>query len=461
MRLLQITLLVISILVILPGEIINAYGTNGPGSAPESEPLRISYREALEYAVEHSTEMRTARIDVDIAGRNQWEITASGLPQIDASTNYQYNFRIPTQLVPAEFFGGEPGEFVEVQFGTKQNLIASATVSQLVFDGSYIVGLRAARIYRELTLHTLQRSELEVRNRVSETYFVVLLSRDNLSIVRDNLANMEQTLYETREIYEAGFTDQINLDQLRLSVSNMQNRVQNMERQYEISKNLLKFQIGYDIDNDIELTDSLEELFNRMLIEADTGPDDDFDYEEHIDYKVMLSRQIMDYMAFRRQQSFFLPSLTASYTWQQMAMRDEFNFTDRSRPWYPSSFLAVTLNIPIFSSGLRSARVQEARLELHKSELATHQVSQSLKLQIAEARSRFSNAREQYDSERENLLLAEKILRQTKIMHREGMATSLELTQASNQLLETQSNYYNAMFEFINAKNDLDKARGI
>jgi outer membrane protein len=142
-------------------------------------------------------------------------------------------------------------------------------------------------------------------------------------------------------------------------------------------------------------------------------------------------------------------------------MRDEFNFTSMSRPWYPSSFLAVTLNIPIFSSGLRSARVQEARLELHKSELATHQVSQSLKLQIARARSQFRNAREQYESETENLELARKILSQTTIMHREGMATSLELTQASNQLLETQSNYYNAMFEFINAKNDLDKARGI
>jgi outer membrane protein len=459
MTLLQYKSIMIILLVLMPAGIkSNTGGSSGTGNA---EPLRLSLREAIEYAMQHGTDMQTARLDMEIAGSNQWEITASGLPQIDASANYQYNFRIPTQLVPAEFFGGQPGEFVEVQFGTEQNLIASATVSQLIFDGSYIVGLRAARIYRELSRRILERSELDVMNQVSETYFIVLLSRDNLSIVRNNLANMKQTLYETREIYEAGFTDQINLDQLRLSVSNMQNRMLNMERQYEISKNLLKFQIGYNIDHDIELTDSLEELFNRMMIEADADVDDDFDYKEHIDYKVMLSRQTMDYMALRRQQSFYLPSLTASYSYQQMAMRDEFNFTSMSRPWYPSSFLAVTLNIPIFSSGLRSARVQEARLELQKSELATHQVSQSLKLQIARARSQFRNAREQYQSETENLELARKILSQTTIMHREGMATSLELTQASNQLLETQSNYYNAMFEFINAKNDLDKARGI
>ena len=460
MRILQFKLLVTFLLLII-SPAIKTFGTDNPGKSRENEPLRISYREALEYALEHSTEMQSAKINVEIAASNLWEITASGLPQFDASANYQYNFRIPTQLVPAEFFGGEPGEFMEIQFGTEQNLTASATVSQLIFDGSYIVGLRAAQIYRELTRHTLERSELDVRNQVSETYFIVLLSRDNLSIVKQNLSSLEQNLAETKEIMKAGFTDPINVDQLRLSVSTMNNRVRNMERQYEISKNLLKFQIGYDIDREIELTDSLDQLFNRMLIESDIDLEDDFDYADHIDYRVMLSRQTMDFMNLRRQQSFFLPSLTASYTYQQMAMRNQFDFTDTSRPWFPSSFLAVTLNIPIFSSGLRSARVQEARLELHKSELATEQVSESLKLQIAEAITQFLNAREQYESERDNLELAEKILRRTTIMHREGMATSLELTQANDQLLTTQTNYYNAMFEFINSKNDLDKARGL
>ncbi|MFO7924551.1 MAG: TolC family protein [Bacteroidales bacterium] len=423
--------------------------------------MRISYQEALQYALDHSTEMQSARIDVEIAASNLWEVTASGLPQFDASANYQYNFRLQTQLVPAEFFGGEPGEFVEVQFGTEQNLTATATVSQLIFDGSYIVGLRAARIYRELTRQTLERSELDVRNQVSETYFIVLLSRDNLSIVKQNLSNLKQNLAETEEIMKAGFTDPINVDQLRLSVSNMQNRLQNMERQYENSKNLLKFQIGYDLEKEIELTDSLDQLFNRMLVDTGTEIEEGFDHEDHIDYRISLSRQTMDFMNLRRQQSFYLPSLTSSYTYQQMAMRNQFNFTDRSEPWFPSSFIALTLNIPIFSSGLRSAKVQEAKLELQKSELATGQLSESLKLQIAEARSRYRNARDQYESEKANLDLAEKILRQTNIMHKEGMSTSLELTQANNQLLTTRTNYYNAMFEFINAKNDLDKARGL
>ncbi|MFP4366701.1 MAG: TolC family protein, partial [Bacteroidales bacterium] len=259
-----------------------AFELNDFDQPDESGPLKISYQEALDYALKHSTEMQSARIDVEIAASNLWEVTASGLPQFDASANYQYNFRIQTQLVPAEFFGGEPGEFVEVQFGTEQNLTASATVSQLIFDGSYIVGLRAARIYRELTRQTLERSELDVRNQVSETYFIVLLSRDNLSIVKQNLSNLEQNLAETEEIMKAGFTDPINVDQLRLSVSNMQNRLQTMERQYENSKDLLKFQIGYDLEKEIELTDSLDQLFNRMLVDTGTEIEEDFDHEDHI-----------------------------------------------------------------------------------------------------------------------------------------------------------------------------------
>jgi outer membrane protein len=428
-------------------------------SEPDTLPFEVSLQEALDYAVEHSITMQTARADFEIAGRQIKEITATGLPQIDASLGYQYFLNIPTSLVPAEFFGGEPGEFAEIQFGTEQSMSASATVSQLLFDGSYIIGLRAARVYRDLARQNIDRSELEIRNQVAETYFIVLLSRDNLSITRKNLLNLEQTLDETKKIQEAGFTDAINVDQLRLSVSNLNNRITNLERQYELSMYLLKFQIGLDLNRDIVLTDSLSGLFEKMLLEADIN--EEFNPEDHIDYKVTLSQQNMSYMSLRRQQSFYLPTLTASFTHQEMAMRNQFDFTNFSRPWFPSSFVAVNLNIPIFSSGLRSSRVQQAKLELSKSEMATEEVTRSLNVQIKEAISQYRTSMERYQDEKENLELAERILSRTTIMHSEGMASSLELTQANEQFLTTQANYYNAMFEFITSKNNLDKARGL
>ncbi len=438
---------------------INAGITGRAPSQLPNDTMRISLRQAVDYAVEHSTMMNTAKTDVEIAGRRIREITASGLPQIDASAGYQYFFEIPTSLVPAEFFGGQPGEFAEIQFGTEQTVNVSATVSQMIFDGSYIVGLRAARIYRDLALQNKERSELEVRNQVSATYFLVLLSRDNISILRQNLENIRQSLAETEKIMEAGFTDPINVDQLRLSVSNMRNNLTKLERQYELSLNLLKYQIGVDIDRKIEPADSLHTLFGKIMLEAD--PDEEFLYKDHIDYRIMRSRRDMDYMALRREQSFSLPSLTASYTYQEMAMRNDFNFTDMSKPWFPTSFVAINLSVPIFSSGLRSARIQQARLELSKTEMETSQVSESLRMQITEARLQFRTAMEQYLTEKENMELAERILKRTTIMHKEGMASSMELTQANDQMLATRANYYNAMFEFITARNNLDKARGL
>jgi outer membrane protein len=422
-------------------------------------PFELSLQEAIEYASDHNTAMKSARADYEIARRRIREITATGLPQIDGSVGYQYYFNIPTSLVPAEFFGGEPGEFAEIRFGTEQNVSAALTVSQLIFDGSYIVGLRAARIYRELAGQNVERSELEVRNQVSETYFLVLLSRDNLTIMRSNLANMEQTLDETEKTLEAGFTDPINVDQLKLSVSNLKNRLTTLERQHELSMDLLKFQIGLDMKRKISLTDSLAGLFDKIFMEADISGE--FDYADHIDYKILLSQQNMNLMGLRREQSFSLPRLTASFTHQEMAMRNQFNFTDASHPWFPSSFVSVNLSVPIFSSGLRTSRIQQARLELTKSELATEEVSQSLQLQINQAMTQFNNAMDSYLAEKENMELAERILRRTTIMHTEGLASSLELTQANEQMLATRANYYNAMFEFITAKNNLDMARGI
>jgi outer membrane protein len=421
--------------------------------------LQLSLKEAQQFALEHSTKMKTALADLKIAEKQIWEITATGLPQVDASVGYQYYFNIPTSLVPAEFFGGQPGEFAEIQFGIEQNLNASATVSQLIFDGSYIVGLRAARIYKELASQSMTRSEIEIRNQLTESYLLVLLARENLTIVDKNLTNMERTLAETEEIFKAGFTDPINVDQLRLAVANMKNTISNLQRQHRVTQNLLRFQLGVDIDSPIELTDSLEGLFETISLEAaDVGS---FDHENHIELKIMLSQQTMDFMAMRRQQSFNLPRLSASYTYQQMAMRNQFNFFESDKPWFPTSFVAVSLNIPVFSSGYRASKVQQAKLQLEKSKLATDQVSQSLKLQMQQAVADFETALEKHSSEKENLSLAQRILKRTTIMHKEGLATSLELTQASEQLLTTQANYLNAMFELLNAKNNIEKARGL
>jgi len=276
--------------------------------------------------------------------------------------------------------------------------------------------------------------------------------------MQENLVNLEKTLFETQKTFEAGFTDAINVDQLKLTVANLKNRITSMERQKDLSLNMLKFQIGLDVEHPLVLTDELENLFRN--ISPDISGLNDFNPESHIDFLIMQSQETMQLMTLRREWSFYLPNLSAFYTRQENAYRNEFNFFQGGQSWYPTSIIGLSLNIPIFSSGLRRSRVQQARLELEKARNNTRQIEQSLRLQKQEAYSGMQTAMEQYSSEKENLELAERILSRTRIMFREGLASSLELTQASDQFLSTQSNYINAMFELLNAKNKLDKALG-
>ena len=420
--------------------------------------LSLSLEEARHHAVEHSYAMRRARKDLDIAEKQIWETTAAGLPQINASVGYNYYLDIPTSLVPAEFFGGQPGEFREIQFGTEQNITATASVEQLIFDGQYIVGLRASRIYRDLAGQTLERSGLEVKNAVTETYFLVLLARQHLEIAGQNLRNMEMQLKETRELLKEGFTDPINVDQLQLTVSNLENRISSLKRQEDVTTNLLKLQLGVEMEKQLRLTDVLEDLHQELM--DDLSFLADFAPGQHIAYRMTQSQEEMNRMVMRREQSAYLPSLSASFTRQEMAMRDEFNFFDGDQSWFPSTYFAVNLNIPIFSSGMRSSRVAQARLELEKARISKEETFQLLNMQMQEAMEDFNTAREQYQTAQENLDLARRIFDRTSIMFREGMASSLELTQANDQLISTQANYYHALFEVLNARNNIEKAIG-
>lgn len=426
--------------------------------AAATSPVKLSLREAQQLAVDYSFEMRTARADLQIAERQIWETTAAGLPQVSASVGYNYFLDIPTSLIPAEFFGGEPGEFTEIQFGTQHNMTATASVEQLIFDGQYIVGLRAARIYRDLAEQSLQKSMLEVRKTVKETYYLALLATENLQIVRQNLQVMEKWLWETERMLEAGVTDPINVDQLQLSVSNIRNGISSLERQRLLTMNLLKYQLGLDLQTQIELTDGFESLFEKALSEM--AVIESLNKDQHIDYQLAGSREALSLMVLRREQSSYLPSLSASFIRQEMAMRDGFNFFDSSKSWFPATYFAVNLNIPIFSSGMRSSQVQQARLELEKSRIAREQISKALELEMQEALANLDTAQEQYLNEKSSLELASRILTRTNIMFREGMASSLELTQANDQLLTSQSNYLSAMFEVLNAQNQLEKALG-
>jgi outer membrane protein TolC len=428
-------------------------------SAEEDKVLHLSLKEVQELAVKHSAVTENARLDVASAKKKIWETTTTGLPRISAQVSYRNNLQLATTLIPAEFIDpdAEPGTFIGIKFGTQHNATAEITVNQLIFNGSYIVALQASKVYLRLSQEGLIKSEIEVKETVTNTYYLILLAEDSRKTLVSNLENVRKTLFETKELYKAGFAEDTDADQLQLTVTEMENAVKSMDRQIKVTYNLLKFQMGIDLDREVHLTETLEDILNRIdSKELLTGA---FNLTGHIDYRMADTQEKSMKLFLKREYSEYLPTISAYATHTQMAMRDSFNFFKKTdERWFPSTVIGLSIAIPIFNSGERAARIAQAKIDLRKAKNTKRQVSEGLRLGLMQTRTGFSDALETSESTRKNVALAKKIYDKMREKYSQGTASSLELTQAHSQYLTAESNYTQAVVELLQAKTRLDKA---
>ena len=414
--------------------------------------VHFSLAEALAFAVENNLNAENARIDVAIADQRVWEATASGLPQVNASVNYNYNINLATTLIPD--FLGDPSDKIEVQFGTKHFATAGLVGKQLIFSGEFIIGLQASRIFREFTQRNKERTEQEVRQTVMQNYYLVLLGENTLDALNGNLKNVQSSFEETRELLKAGFVEEIDADQLEVTVTALQNSVLSMERQVVATRNLLKYQMGLDREHVIQLTDSLQDLVRQIDFEASLNAP--FDLEENIDYQILNEQERLALMDLKLKRTEYMPTLSAFYSLDYTAQRDEFNFLDRNESWFEASVVGLSLNVPIFSSGLRRAGVAQKRLAFEQAQNNKVFASKGLEVEFQQAKYDFANALEQYRAERRNLELSEKVVSVTRQKYDEGLASSLELTQVNDQYINTLREYTTVMVDVLNAKIRID-----
>ncbi|MCX6269872.1 MAG: TolC family protein [Bacteroidetes bacterium] len=445
------------------------------GNIHGQEIKSFSLKEAQDYAVQNSYASRNAALDLKIAHEKVWETTAIGLPQINGSIQYQDMLDVPTTLLPdfitpavvgvnEHLFGLNPttdipaNQYFAAKFGTQHNLSIGGTLSQLIFNGQYIVGLQAVKTFYKMTNQSKDKSDIETRQTVANTYYLLVVTTENRKILQEGVSIMERTLFETQEMFKNGFVEDMNVDQMQLNLTNLKNAISALDRQIEVVDKLLKFQMGLDVNSTIIARDSLKGLLSQMKLDPilQTG----LNLNNHIDYKMMETQEKLQWLNYKREQSNYLPVVSGFFTYQQKAMRDKFNFTEGGSTglWYPTTIIGVQMDVPIFSSFMKHAKVQQARLSLDKAKLAKEQVAQGLVLDAEQSRTSFNTALDKFNKETDNLKLAENIYQKTNKKFKEGLSTSLDLTQAYNQYLTTQSNYFSAIFDLLNARNKYDKA---
>ncbi len=428
------------------------------GAEDSGAALRFSLKQAQEYAVAFSTDTRNSRIDVAMARKKIWETTASGLPQLNATLSYRDNLKIPTTLIPAKFLDPDAGEgeFIGLKFGTQHNATFDVTATQLVFNGSYIVALQASKVYLQLAQNLQEKKEIDIRETVANTYHLVLLAEKTRQILNASLENLRQSLREAAAMHQAGFSEATQVDQLQLAVSDLENTLATTGRQVETAYRLLKLQMGVDQDRAVALSDSLESILAAM--DAELPAPADFNLKRHIDFRALETQERSMALLLKREKTEYLPTVTAFLSLSQSAMRDRFNFFNKGETWFPASILGFNLTVPVFTSGSRPARVAQARLELEKTQNLKKQAADSLKLAMVQARSDFAAALEREKNTAGMAALAQRILDDTRSKFGQGMATSMELTQAHNQYLNAESGHSQTVVQLLDARLRLDKA---
>ncbi len=420
----------------------------------------FSLKQAQEYALKNNYSILNASRDIDIAKKKVWETTAIGLPQVMAEAKIQNFIDIPTSLAPASAFNpnAPADELAELQFGLNYNNSATISASQLIFDGSYIVGLQAAKTYKELSINTQKKTEQEVEDLVAQAYYTVLVAAENQKVLQENYESVESLLEGTKKTYKEGLIEEQTVDQLQLNLINLKNAVDQAKRQAEIAQNLLKFQMGLDISQPIELTDDL-----LLLIE--TGEESSavltqkFEFTSHIDYQLIQTNERLMKLNYRKEKYSFAPSLSAFFSHQQSNMSNDFDAFSGGK-YYPTTLWGLSLKIPILTSGMRLAKMGQAKIEYEKAITTSKQVEQSLTLKAQTAQSTYNSAYDTYYNQQQSLALAKSIYDKMVKKFKEGTITSLELTQSQVQMLSTEGMYIKSILDLLNAKSALKKALG-
>lgn len=411
--------------------------------------------QAIAYAMEHSYVIHNTQQDITIAQKKVWETISSGLPQVSGSANYNWFLNLPVSLIPGEFFGGDPGTYIPVKFGQDFNSDFGLSVNQLIFDGSYLVGVSSAQLYLDLAKQANEKTEIDIREAVTQAYYMVLISERYKEVMLENQANTERLYNETKIYFENGLRESQDVDQLKILLKNAENEVLRSERELSVAKTVLKYTMGYNMDSEIELVDRIETFVLPLIGEQNRIP---LELTNHIDYRMAVSNFETSQKLLKLEQVAYLPRLSGFFSYTKTAYGNEANLFKKE--WYPSSLVGLQATIPIFNSGMKHSRVQQAKLALDKA--ATQQKLTELTLQkdYLTAKADMETARERYMNDRENRDLAQSILDKTHIKFNNGMISSAELSQQESQYISAFQAVVTSTLQLLQADIQLKKTAG-
>ena len=447
--------------------------TGGNMLMAQNDTLTLNLSDAQQYALEHNKELLNAKEDIALSQAEYKNTRAQGLPQVqgnmDYTTNFNYEFELGvrgggessmpdidyTQLDQGdqEVLSAiqqmmEPSEPTTIVMEDQMN--AQVQVSQLLFSGQYWVGLETARIAKQLAEKQVKQTKLDVKERITNTYYLILISEKSLDILKQNLSNLQDVLKHTRNMYQTGLVEQTDVDQIRMDVSKLKNNLESTRRNIRMNYKMLKIQLGVDQGKTIELQDSLPGVL-RKTEENLLGRD--LNLDNNPSFQLMETQENMKEKQVDLQQWAWAPTLSGYYSYTEKIMTTAFDLS-------PNHAAGLTLSMPIYTGGSRQAKISKAKIELDKTKRQKSLLRDKLNLQENQLKSDLKSALDNYRTQKENVEVAESVYRSINKKYKQGAVSSMDLTQANSNYLQAKSNYISSVLKLLQAKLALQKLYG-
>jgi outer membrane protein len=414
-------------------------------------------KECLDYASTNNRNLKISGYELEVSQRKVYEQMGTYLPQVNASGSLDDNLKLSKQLLPAEMFGGTPGTYKAVSFGTKYNVSAGVQVTQSIFDPQFFVSLKTVKTNKLLSEQNQKKTHESVTYNISIGFYQALIIQKQLNVLKATLDASEESLKSAELRQKNGMAKQIDVDKLRVSFNNTKSSLKQTELSYSQSLNNLKNQMGMPLDSAIVLPDAIPDItFDKMATEAVT----DSTIERRSDYQILKTNMALTELDKKKSMASYLPTLSAYYNYNYNAMNQEFKFYESDQKWFNSQSIGLKISIPIFSGFQRYQRLNQAKLNIAKSQENLKLNEQSIRVQISNYEIQYRNALDNIQNESENLDLAQRVYASTQLECKQGVSKTLDLVQAESSLREAQNNYFNKLLSLYIAKIDYEQSKG-
>jgi len=428
----------------------------------------FSLKEAVTYAIQNNESIKNALLDVQGAEFKVKETYTLGFPQINSTIQVAHSPKIqgfvleydPNSAFTGSAQGLKKGDPIKLSLGLQNSAQAGITWNQLIFDGSYLVGLQAASTYKQLSSRNLLANKVTVATNVTKAYYSALINTNRLGLLDGSIGRLDSTLREAKALLKNGFVEQLDVNRLEVSVNNLKVERQKTERLVELSVNLLKFQMGYDISQPIMLTDKIN-VNSIEALKADVGNADKNAFENRSEYRLLQTQKALDDLSLKNVKAGYVPKVYGSFSAGSLTAASKFgNLTEFNTRWSDYSQIGVQVQIPIFDSFQKYWQMQQKKVAIEKTKNTLDQFKRSVSLQTASASVSLENALATFETQKRTLALSEEVVRVTKAKFKAGLGSNLEVVSAEADLKDALVNYYNAALDAINAKVDMDVATG-